>query len=84
MLRRKITDEETLLRGGLALLAAVLLASAALAFDSARTHMALLSSLCGGADAPHCGWCYAAAGFVVMGAVALFAALRPARAKACA
>lgn len=78
MSRRPTLDEDAMLRSGFALLGVILLASAALAFDVARGHMALLAGLCGDAE-PHCGWCYAATGFVLAGLASLVAAVRPAR-----
>lgn len=77
-------SDDATFRAGLSLLGAVLLASGALAFDLARGHIAELASLCGGADQPHCAWCYAAAAFAAAGVSALIAAARPARAAACA
>ena len=78
MPRLPTPDEDAMLRTGLALLGVVLLASAALAFDIARGHIAVIAELCGRAE-PHCGWCYAAAGFALAGAASLLAAVRPAR-----
>lgn len=74
--------DDATFRAGLSLLGAVLLTSAALAFDLARGHMAELASLCGGQDHPHCAWCYAAAAFAAAGLSALIAAVRPVRAAA--
>lgn len=64
--------------GGLGL---TLLASAGLSGDLARQHMAALGHLCGAAAVPHCGWCYAAAGFALAGVSAFAAAARPALAR---
>jgi len=60
------------------LLGASLLASAALAADLARDHMALRGVICGVAQVPHCGWCYAAVALAVAGLAAWVAALPPA------
>jgi hypothetical protein len=79
MSRQPHLDEDVLLRRGFALLGVILLASAALALDAAREHMAWLSAICGDATHPHCGWCYATAGFALAGLSALVAAVRPAR-----
>jgi hypothetical protein len=77
MSRRLDANEDATLRNGLGLLGVVLLASAALAVDLAREHMAALSALCGAPEHPHCGWCHAAAGLALMGVTALLAAVRP-------
>ncbi|WP_423349872.1 hypothetical protein [Phenylobacterium sp. VNQ135] len=77
MRRRLTSDEDAMLRTGFALLGVILLASGALAFDIARGHMAFLGDMCG-AQQPHCGWCYAAAGLAAAGLAALVAAARPA------
>ena len=58
-----------------------LTASAVLAADLAREHMARLGALCGAAPHPHCGWCYAAAALALAGLAAFAAALRPAPAR---
>lgn len=71
-------DENTILRAGTALLGLILLASAAISFELAREHMAALGVICGGEEAPHCGWCYASVGFVMTGLSSLIAAARPA------
>jgi hypothetical protein len=70
--------EDHLLRLGAALSGAVLSASAALAADLARGHMAQLSDLCGVGTHPHCGWCYATAALALAGFAAFVGALRPA------
>jgi len=59
------------------LLGASLLASAALAASLARDHMALHGVICGVAEVPHCGWCYAAAALAVAGLATLGVALSP-------
>jgi len=79
MSRRPDANEDATLRAGLGLLGVLLLASSALAFDFARAHMTALAAFCGGAEHPHCGWCYAAADLATLGATALIAAVRPAR-----
>ncbi|TAJ73598.1 MAG: hypothetical protein EPO51_04720 [Phenylobacterium sp.] len=61
------------------LLGATLMASAALSADLARDHMALRGVVCGVAQVPHCGWCYAAVAFALAGLAAWVAALSPAR-----
>ncbi len=59
------------LRLGVALLGILLLASAALAGDTALTHMAALGVICGAASAPHCAACIAATTLGLTGALAL-------------
>lgn len=81
MRRRLTSDEDEMLRTGFALLGVILLASGALALDIARGHMAFLGAICG-AEQPHCGWCYAAAGFAAAGVASLIAAARPVRRRA--
>jgi hypothetical protein len=76
------SDEVRLLRLGAGLLALTLLAAAGLAGDLARQHMAAIGRLCGGGDAPHCAWCYAAVAFALSGLSAAFAAAPPGRARA--
>lgn len=70
--------EGPLERTVIALIGVTLLACAALATDFAVAHMKALAAICGG-SAPHCGWCYAAAGFGLAGLSAMGFALRPAR-----
>lgn len=82
--RRHIDDEDATVRSGLGLLGAMLLASAVLCAEAASGHMAALGSVCGGAEHPHCAWCYGAAALTAAGISALIAAVRPARAPACA
>ena len=48
----------------------VLFASSGLAADQALQHMALVRTICGASDAPHCGWCYGAAGLLLAGLAA--------------
>jgi hypothetical protein len=55
----------------------VLLASAGLAADFARSHMTLLGTVCGASPVPHCGWCYGAASLVLAGLAAFAVALAP-------
>jgi hypothetical protein len=55
----------------------VLLASAGLAADLAREHMALLGTICGAGSAPHCAWCYAAAALALAGGAAIALAVAP-------
>lgn len=69
--------EDHILRLGAALSGVVLTASAALAADLARAHMAQLGALCGAGTHPHCGWCYAAAALAFAGLAGFAAALRP-------
>jgi len=69
--------EDHLLRLGAALSGAVLTASAVLAADLARQHMAQLGALCGVGTHAHCGWCYAAAALALAGLAGFAAALRP-------
>lgn len=82
MSHRQNPDEDATFRAASALLGLVLLTSAAIAFDFAEQHMAAFADLCGGAGHPHCGWCYAAAGFAAAGVAALVAAVRPTAARA--
>ncbi len=70
-----------------ALTGVVFLASAALAAEPAGAHMLALHTVCGAGDAPHCLWCFGAAGLALAGLAAFAAALhdrprRPARAIA--
>ena len=68
--------EALVLRLGAGAAGGVFLASAALAAEQAREHMALLGTLCGAGSNPHCGWCYGAAGLVLAGLAACFHAAR--------
>lgn len=70
-------SESQILRLGAGLTGAVLLASAALAADLAREHMAAIGEICGAASHPHCPWCYVAVGLAVAGLAAIAAAIRP-------
>lgn len=70
-------SESQILRLGAGLTGAVLLASAALAADLARQHMAAIGVICGAASHPHCPWCYVAVGLAVAGLAAIAAAIRP-------
>lgn len=63
-------------RLGLASAGALCLVSAALALALAREHMRFLGSLCGDSVQPHCGWCFAAASFSLLGVGLLAASLR--------
>ena len=74
----KAPTEDRLVRVGAGAFGATLLASAALSAEAAAAHMHALSTICGAAQSPHCGWCYAAAAFALGGMSALAAAVRPA------
>ena len=69
--------EDRLLRAGAALTGLILLVSARLAIDLALGHMAGLGTLCGADNAPHCAWCFSAAGLVLAGLAAITWAVRP-------
>ena len=73
-MRRTAEDRILPLTAGLAGFA--LTAASAFCADLSADHMARLGSICG-AQAPHCGWCYAAVAFGLAGASAFAAALRP-------
>lgn len=62
--------EDHFLRFGAALSSLVFFASAGLSFELARDHMAALGAICGAASAPHCGWCFGAAGLAIAGLAA--------------
>lgn len=81
---RRLTHptEDRAFRLGAGTVGGVLLASAALAADFAREHMALIGTICGANPTPHCGWCFGAAGLALAGLVAVAVALSPARAIA--
>lgn len=68
--------EDHYLRFGAALSSLVFFSSAWLAFGLARDHMAALGTICGAASAPHCGWCFGAAGLVLAGLAAAAYAVR--------
>ena len=70
--------EDRLLRLGAAATGLILLVSARLAIDLALGHMAALGTLCGADNAPHCAWCFSAAGLVLAGLAAITYAGRPA------
>lgn len=69
--------EDRVFRATAGTVGGVLLASAGLAADLARQHMALLGTICGVGSAPHCGWCYVAAGLALAGIAAIAAAVSP-------
>jgi hypothetical protein len=69
-------DEDVVLRLGAGLVGLVLTLAASLAAALAREHMASLGTICG-ANPPHCGWCYSAAGLVLAGLAAFTYAARP-------
>lgn len=77
MARSTLTEDQTI-RLGAGLAGLTLTASAALAADLAREHMAQLGQLCGLATDAHCGWCYAAAAMALAGLAAFAVAGRPA------
>jgi hypothetical protein len=84
-MRRLVHPTEDLaFRVGAGTVGGVLLASAALAADLARAHMALLGTICGANPAPHCGWCYGAAGLLLTGLAAFAVAVAPGRPTAAA
>jgi len=66
--------EDRVFRLGAGTVGGVLFASSGLAADQALQHMALLRTICGAGDAPHCGWCYGAAGLLLAGLAAFAAA----------
>jgi hypothetical protein len=77
-MRRRIQSiEDLVVRTGVVAVGGVLLASAGLAADLARDHMLLLGTICSAGPAPHCGWCYGAAGLALSGFAAFALALRP-------
>ena len=71
--------EDRILRLGAALTGIAFLASASLAWEMARAHMAFLGAICGAGPAPHCGWCLGAASLALTGLAGFAYALRPAR-----
>jgi len=77
MRRHPHPNEDRVFRTGAGAVGGVLLASAGLAADLARDHMLQIGTLCGAGPAPHCGWCYGAAGLVLAGLAAVAVALRP-------
>jgi len=70
--------EGRVFRLGAALTGVIMMTSAALAADLARAHMLAIGTICGASSHPHCGWCFGAAGLVLAGLAAFFAALAPA------
>lgn len=79
-MRRPVPPTEDLvLRLGAGLIGAICIASAALAAEFARQHMAVLGTICGAGPHPHCGWCFGAAGLVLVGLAAFLHAVRPVR-----
>jgi hypothetical protein len=71
--------EDRVFRLGAGTVGGILLASAGLAADLARDHMALIGTICGANPAPHCGWCYGAAGLALAGFAAVAVAVAPSR-----
>lgn len=69
--------EDRILRLGAALAGVIFMAGAALAWEMARAHMALLGTICGAGPHPHCGWCYGAASLVLAGLAGFAYAIRP-------
>lgn len=78
MRRRPALTEDRALRLGAGVTGLALTASAVLAADLAREHMAFVGAICGASSNPHCGWCYSAAGLALAGLAAFAVALRPA------
>ncbi|RAK62803.1 hypothetical protein [Phenylobacterium kunshanense] len=69
--------EDRILRLGAALAGVIFMVGAALAWEMARAHMALLGTICGAGPHPHCGWCYGAASLVLAGLAGFAYAARP-------
>ena len=78
---RAALTEDRLFRTGAALTGATLTASAILAADLARMHMASIGTVCGAGPHPHCGWCLGAASLVLAGLAAFRLALAPLRTR---
>ena len=74
MRRHPFLTEDRAFRLGAAVVGLILTASAALAADLAREHMAFVGAICGASSLPHCGWCYGAASLVLAGLAAFIAA----------
>lgn len=74
---RSAFTEDHVLRLGAVLTGLTLLASAGLAAELARGHMAVLGATCGAGNAPHCAWCFGAAGLALAGLAAFVYAARP-------
>lgn len=72
-------SEDRILRLGAAFVGVIFMAGAALAWEMARAHMALLGTICGAGPHPHCGWCYGAASLVLAGLAGFAYAARPTR-----
>lgn len=77
MRRRAVISNAQLVRFGGVLTGATFIASAALAGDLAREHMALLGTICGSGPHPHCGWCYGAASLLLAGLAPFWVAANP-------
>lgn len=77
MRRLPALTEDQAFRLGAGLIGLTLTTSGALAADLAREHMAFVGAICGASPHPHCGWCYGAAGLVLVGLAAFAAAARP-------
>ena len=77
MPRHATSTEDGAFRLGAGVLGGILTASAALAADLAREHMAFVGAICGASAYPHCGWCYGAASLVLAGLAAFAVAARP-------
>lgn len=76
-MRASPLNEDHFLRFGAALSSLIFLGSAKLSLDLALDHMARLGTICGAASAPHCGWCFGAAGLAIAGLAAAGVALKP-------
>jgi len=70
-------SEDRILRLGAAIVGVIFMVGAAMAWDAAREHMALLGTICGAGPHPHCGWCYGAASLVLAGLAGFAYAARP-------
>jgi len=79
---RMRTAEQKILNLTSALLGVTFLLSSLLSADFAREHMASLGRLCGSRGAAHCGWCFAAVGFALLGLAAFAAAVQQGRSPA--
>jgi len=77
-MRSSALTEDQILRLGAALSSLIFLVSAELAGDLAGGHMDAIGTICGAANAPHCLWCFGAAGLVLAGLAAFAVAIRPA------
>lgn len=82
MRRPAVPREDQFLRLGSFAVGVLLMASAWLAGDLARAHMAAIGSICGAGPDPHCGWCFGTASLALAGLAAFVFALRGPRAAA--